>query len=55
MDNARIEARIEVKKVDRGWYTYLVEGNGIAKVGHGRRRFVYDRVAAALEEINSRC
>ena len=41
-----------MKKVDRGWYTYLVEGNGKLKMGHGRRSFVYDHVAAALEEID---
>ena len=43
-----------MKKVARGWYTYLVEYNGILKMGQGRRRFVYDRVAAAAEEAGNR-
>lgn len=41
---------LTITRVERDWYVYEVQANGIHRVGHGTRNFVKQAVDRALLE-----
>ena len=49
-----VDIRLEITKVDKGWYTYVVYHDKILRMGQGDRKFVNEKVNTALTELRDR-